>query len=213
MFYSKYKFLKIINNKMKLEFRPISHFSKLSENIEFGVFSGIYIWGFKKYNDDCFLPYYVGLADKISIYERLIHHYTCLDQTYKIFDTKHINKFHTCLDNSSEPKVICNSEFLLFKNNKDGRLSKHFPSLKKHISFYRNHFHYTFAPFSNINKQRRFLEYLETYVKYSLLNQTVSKSLTLEGNSFKKRQQEFGSVNLISNDQEISFKKEPSLFN
>jgi hypothetical protein len=193
---------------MNINFEQIRPFKELVKNTETNC-SGIYIWGFKFTPNSEFLPYYVGIADRITIYDRLKHHYDFLDTTYKIFNSEYLNSFFEYLDNSAEPNVIeKHKDKLIYENKKDGVRSRDVSEAYKHIDFYRKHFYYSYARVEFKTDQKKQLEFLETYIKYSLQNQTVGKSLQLNGKAYKERN--IANVILISN--ELKFKNSPSLF-
>lgn len=211
--------------KIPLHFTAVKPFKELTNFIGPDVYSGIYIWGFKFPTDfealraGEFLPYYVGIADKISIAERLTHHYYNLDTTYTIFNKFSLTTFYRYLDDSALPKVkenyVKNPDVIFYKNEKNNGKSKDALNSKDHIDFYRDHFHFTYASYRDPNKevenQKRTLEFLETFVKYSLENRTISKSqLAINGDIFKNARKKY-EIDFKTNNGELIFKSNPSL--
>ena len=117
------------------------------------------------------------------------------------------------------PKVkenyVKNPDVIFYKNEKNNGKSKDALNSKDHIDFYRDHFHFTYASYRDPNKevenQKRTLEFLETFVKYSLENRTMSKSqLAINGDIFKNARKKY-EIDFKTNNGELIFKSNPSL--
>jgi len=201
---------------MNLSFQtnPIS-FANVNKNIHGISSSGIYVWGFLEDNGG-FLPYYVGQANKMKIYDRLIGHYNGLGYIrYTLFAQSELLNFREYIDGERCKNILKYDDAI--KNNaisyfnidhqKDKISTQERQmnaAIQKSADFYRNHFYFKFSEIirdqnENDKDFARKLNYAESFVKFYLLEKRFPTISTCHYSyhSYKKRDEDVNVEGLV----------------